>query len=95
LFHHLPNEVVRDRVVGELCRVARNYVLISYFDPFAITSMKRSFQRRFFNKQSKQNATPVNEVEAYFRGHNFELVRNLARMPVLHTIRLAVFKRKG
>lgn len=93
LFHHLPDEEVRARMVGELCRVASKYVLISYFDPLAVTSLKRSFQRRFFGKQSKQHATSLQEVEGYFRSHNFELAKNLARMPVLHTIKIAIFKR--
>lgn len=92
LFHHLPDEVIRARVVGELCRVARKYVLISYFDPLAFTSIKRRFQRRFFGKQSKQNATSLQEVEGYFRKHDFELTKNLARMPILHTIKLAIFR---
>jgi len=92
MFHHFPDAVVRERVVGELCRVARKYVLISYFDPRAITSIKRRLQRRFFGKKSKQNATSLQEVEGYFRKHDFELTGNLARVPILHTIRLATFE---
>jgi ubiquinone/menaquinone biosynthesis C-methylase UbiE len=93
LFHHLPNPEVRDRVVGELCRVADKYVMISWFDPRSFTSMKRSLRARFFGKESRQYSTALDEVSGYFQGHGYELSRNFARMPYFHTLNLAVFAR--
>jgi len=57
LFHHFPNGKVRARAVREMCRVARERVVISYFSPFAFRrcdanseagseGISRSFRRR-------------------------------------------------
>src|SRR5262245_6720613 len=44
LFHHFPTPDIRQRVVSELCRVARKYVVLSYFSSFSIPSLKRKLR---------------------------------------------------
>src|SRR5262245_10416964 len=36
LFHHFPNPEIRQRAVTELCRVARQFVALSYFSPASL-----------------------------------------------------------
>lgn len=94
LFHHFPNREFRARVVGQLCRVARARVVISYFSPWAGTSVKRAIQGKWFGYKHKKFATSLAELESYFRPHGFRLRRDFARMPLLHTLHLAVFEKR-
>lgn len=93
LFHHFPNPVVRRRVVGELCRVAEEYVALSYLSPFAFTSLKRRIRVFLGGKESVQHATSLAEVKGYFGEQDFALVKDFAQMPFFHTLHLAVFRR--
>ncbi|NMG33602.1 methyltransferase domain-containing protein [Azoarcus sp. TTM-91] len=93
LFHHFPTPEVRERAVAELCRVSRRYVLLSYFSPFSITSIKRRLRVSLGGRQSEKHATPLREVRSYFERQGFHLVRDLAVLPLLHTLHLAVFER--
>jgi SAM-dependent methyltransferase len=93
LFHHFPNVEIRRRVVKELCRVADRYVVLSYFDPRSLTSMKRRLRAALGGKRSRQHATSPYEVRGYFKENGFHLVRDFAQMPVIRTLRVALFER--
>ena len=45
--HHLPTDALRQRIIAELCRVSRKYVLISYLSPVSVTSLRRSMAEQF------------------------------------------------
>jgi cyclopropane fatty-acyl-phospholipid synthase-like methyltransferase len=89
LFHHFPNVEIRQRVVSELCRVAGQYVVLSYFSPYSVQSVRRKLS----GKDPDRFATSLSEVEAYFRHAGFRLVEDFAQMRLVHTLHLAVFKR--
>jgi ubiquinone/menaquinone biosynthesis C-methylase UbiE len=89
LFHHFPNPEIRERVVGELCRVAAKSVALSYFSPYSVQSLRRKLS----GTDRDRFATPLVEVESYFRKAGFRLVKDFAQLPVLHTLHLAVFER--
>ena len=93
LFHHFPTQDIRRRAVNELCRVAREYVAISYFSPASVTSLKRAFRARFGGKPSQKHATPLSEVRGYFEDCGFRLVKDFAQFPLVHTMHLALFAR--
>ena len=93
LFHHFPNKEIRARVVAELCRVARRHVVISYFSPWAGTSVKRQLQKKLFGRKMAKFATSLAELKGYFNEKGFAFVRNFARAPLLHTLNVAVFER--
>lgn len=95
LFHHFPTVEVRRRVVAELCRVAGDYVALSYFSPWSLTSLKRRLRAALGGKTSRQQTTPLAEVRAYFAEQGFELVQDFAQTPLIHTLHLAVFKRRA
>lgn len=90
LFHHFPNAEIRQRVVSELCRVAGQFVVLSYFSPYSVQSIRRKLS----GTDKDRFATPLVEVEGYFRHAGFRLVEDFAQMRVLHTLHLAVFKRR-
>lgn len=95
LFHHFPNPEIRQRVVNELCRVARKYVVLSYFSPASVTSVKRSLRAALGGKKSEKHSTPLSEVESYFAKAGFKLVKDFAQLPLIHTMHLALFERIG
>lgn len=94
LFHHFPNRQIRARVIGQLCRVARTRVVISYFSPWAGTSVKRAIQGKWFGYKHKKFATSLTELKSYFDSHGFRLRQDFARRPLLHTLHLALFEKR-
>src|SRR6266705_937294 len=62
LFHHFPTPEIRQRVVSELCRVAAQSVVLSYFSPKSVQSLRRKLS----GKDRDRFATPLSEVKAYF-----------------------------
>ena len=93
LFHHLPTTEIRAGIVAELCRVSKKYVLISYFSPFSLTSIKRDLRKKMGGRPSPQHATPLCEVRDYFSRNGFHLVRDYPQRLFLNTLHLAVFER--
>lgn len=93
LFHHFPNPSIRRRAVDELCRISRQYVALSYFSPNSVTSVKRKLRVAFGGKRSEKHSTPLREVEQYFAQCGFRLVRDVAQLPLLHTMHVALFER--
>jgi ubiquinone/menaquinone biosynthesis C-methylase UbiE len=94
LFHHFPDADIRQRVVRELCRVSREHIALSYFSPYSFTSMKRKMRAARGGRKSQKHSTPLSEVESYFHNCSFELVRDFARLNLVHTLHVAVFRRK-
>jgi cyclopropane fatty-acyl-phospholipid synthase-like methyltransferase len=94
LFHHFPKPDIRQRAITELCRVSSRFVLVSYFSPWSFTSFKRRLGRVRGGATSQKFATPLSEVCGYFDRCGFKLVKNFARMPLVHTLHLAVFERR-
>ncbi|MBI3853518.1 MAG: class I SAM-dependent methyltransferase [Verrucomicrobia bacterium] len=95
LFHHFPNGDIRRRVVNELCRVAGQNVVLSYFSPVSITSVRNKLAASIGGKKSKKYPTLLSEVESYFKANGFRLVKDFAQLPLVHTLHVAVFERAG
>ncbi|HUI06649.1 MAG TPA: class I SAM-dependent methyltransferase [Verrucomicrobiae bacterium] len=89
LFHHFPSTGIRQRVVNELCRVARRSVALSYFSPYSVQSVRRKLSGRDTDRFSMS----LGEIAGYFAAAGFRLVKDLAQMPLVHTLHLAVFER--
>lgn len=95
LFHHFPGPKIRAQVVGELCRVAQRHVALSYFSPVSYTSLKRKLRAKWTGITTDRYATSAAEVKSYFARQQFQLVRDFAQFPLLHTLHLALFERVG
>lgn len=94
LIHHLPTPHHRNEIIGELCRVAKSYVLISYLSPWSYTSAQRLLKQKLGLKYSVQNITPLAEIQGYFNLHGYTLVKDFAQARFVHSLHLAVFGRK-
>ena len=95
LFHHFPNPAIRRRAVLELCRVARSHVALSYFSPASFSALERGWRAFRSGRPPHKFATPLSELEGYFREGGFVLLRDYAQLPFFHTLHLAVFRRQS
>ena len=93
LFHHFPDAEIRQKAVSELCRVARTFVALAYFSPYAWSSMRTRLRIALGGRGSQKFATPLSEVEGYFRQRGFFLVRDFPRRRFMHTLHVALFER--
>lgn len=94
-FHHLLTSEARQHIVDELTRISNQYVLISYLSPVSVTSWKRKLRVMLGGRKSSQETTPLSEIKGYFDQAGYELVKDFAQTPLLHTLHLAVFKPKA
>ena len=92
LFHHLPEKELRDKVVSEICRVAKDYVVMSYFNSRCVNMVRRKWRDRLKGQIYKKYGTPLSEVEAYFSKHGYELVVDYAEKKGFKPLHIAVFK---
>lgn len=91
--HHLPTPNHRQQIIDELCRVSKKYVLISYLSPWSPTSIRRQLKYYLTGKTSYQHRNTLSELQSYFATQNFELVKDIAQSPFIHSLHLAVFRR--
>ncbi|HEX4342526.1 MAG TPA: class I SAM-dependent methyltransferase [Verrucomicrobiae bacterium] len=92
-FHHFPTPESRERVVSELCRVAKKYVVLSYMSAASVGSVQRRLKAVMSGRKSSKYATSLAEVKGYFQQADFHLVKDFARAPIVHTLHVAVFER--
>ena len=93
LFQHFPTPAVRQQAVSEMCRVARKYVVLSYMSAASVTNVKRRLQVAMGGERPSKYATSLAEVRGYFEHAGFQLVKDFARAPFVHTLHVAVFER--
>lgn len=91
LCHHLPHAAERERLVVELLRVARRFVLLTFFDYHSLKNLLRRLRRPFDRKQPKYTMTQ-DEVRRIAGEHGARLVAcpALSRMGSGHRYALLV-----
>jgi len=72
LCHHLPHPTERERLVAELLRVARRFVIVTFFDFHSLKNLLRRLRRPFDHKRPKYTMTRA-EVRAIAAGHGARL----------------------
>lgn len=73
LCHHLPTENERERLMKELFRVSRRFVLMTFFDYHSLKNRLRRIRRPFNHKPPKSTMT-VDNVRRLARENGAELV---------------------
>lgn len=94
LFHHFPSARIRQKAASELCRVSREYVLVSYFSKYSWTHLRLKINHWLGRKQNREYANSLSEIAGYFAAQGFVLVKDCSLFPVGQRLHLAVFKRK-
>lgn len=92
LLHHFDASADQQALIAELCRVSGGYVVISYFSPYSITTLRRKLRRRLTGKPVKQYPNTLAQVEQMFKACQFDLLGTVKRSGVLHSLQVAVFK---
>lgn len=57
LSHHLPTAIERERLIRELLRVSRRFVIVTYFDHHSLKNLMRRVRRPFNAKAPKMTMT--------------------------------------
>ncbi len=73
LCHHLPTPAERERLVGELLRVSRRFVIMTFFDYHSVKNYIRRARRPFDQQPPKMTMT-IARVGELAREHGAELV---------------------
>lgn len=73
LCHHLPTSEERERLVAELLRVARRFVIMTFFDHHSVKNYLRRIRRPIDKKPPKMTMTS-GRVAELAREHGAELV---------------------
>lgn len=73
LCHHLPTAEERERLLAELLRVARRFVIMTFFDHHSVKNYIRRVRRPFDGQPPKMTMT-VRRVRALAREHGAKLV---------------------
>ncbi|MBL4680401.1 MAG: class I SAM-dependent methyltransferase [Pseudomonadales bacterium] len=93
-YHHLPNNEIRQKVISELCRTAKDYVLISHFSPYSFTSIKRLIRDKLKIKRSIQHATTLASLTKKFESCGYQLLEDIPQARFFHTLHLAIYKKQ-
>jgi len=94
LIHHFQEWEHKERLIRELCRVSGSYVIISYFSPLSVTSLRRKLRKSLTGKPLKQYPDSLASLNAAFSRHGFRLSGKVQRSQLLHSLQLAVFERR-
>jgi ubiquinone/menaquinone biosynthesis C-methylase UbiE len=73
LSHHLPTAVERERLLTELLRVSRRFVIMTFFDHHSLKNVLRRLRRPFDRKPPKMTMTTARVAELA-REHGARLV---------------------
>lgn len=93
VFHHFPEASIRRQVISELCRVASQRVVLSYFSPHSFTSRLSQLRVALHLKRANRYPTSLGELESYFRPCGFRLANDFAQLSLVHSLHLSVWER--
>jgi hypothetical protein len=81
LNHHLPTEAERERLVRELLRVSKRFLIMSFFDYYSLKNSLRRL-RRPFNLKPPKSTMKVAELERLAQDCSARLVECPALFPI-------------
>ena len=94
LFHKLPTPELRQLIIGELCRVSRHYLLLSYINPWSYLSLSRTLRVVLGVNKPDRRTTSLKDLKDCCAHAGFELLKDFAQSPLPQALHLAMWKRK-
>ena len=91
LLHHLPPDVART-VLAEACRVARRFVVVSFFHPVSAHHLRRTLGQ-WFGGTPTRFARTLGAVRRDCAQHGFRLLHTAADRPFARDLWVASFER--
>ncbi len=95
LLHHFQDSSDQQALIAELCRVSSQYVVISYFSSYSVTSLRRRLRKAVTGREVKQNPISLSQLKDLFAANEFRLFGTVKRSGFLHSLQLAVFERRS
>lgn len=91
-FHHIFEKRLRTHVIGELVRVSRRYLLVSYYDDVWLhRTQKRLWRRRGHRRELPMVARSTIHLE--FAQAGCRVLVDHAVLPMIHAHRIALFEK--
>ena len=94
LSHHLPTAIERDRLIAELLRVARQFVIVTFFDYYSPKNYLRRARRPFNHKPPKM-AMSSEKLSELARQNNANVVESPALTYLFSGHRYALIVKEG
>ncbi|MFN9946776.1 MAG: class I SAM-dependent methyltransferase [Planctomycetota bacterium] len=91
--HHL-DRTASDRVIAECCRVARSFVVVSFFHPCSAHHLRRTVAQ-WLGRPSQRHARTLGAVDASFAAHGFARAGCAADLPFARDLWVAAYARAG
>jgi len=92
--HHLDPAAAR-RVLAEAARVARSFVVVSFFHPVSMHGFTRRLQERLGRRAPTRHAVTTSKLRGWMRELGFELHRSAADRAFLRDFWVASFRRQS
>jgi ubiquinone/menaquinone biosynthesis C-methylase UbiE len=89
--HHLPPEAAKN-AIAEACRVARRFVVVSFFHPCSMHHLQRR-TRQLLGTPATRFAMTLATIKKTAKRHGFELHQSTAQLPFARDLWLASFTR--
>jgi len=87
--HHLPPDAAR-QAIAEACRVARRFVVVSFFHPCSVHHARRRLAQ-LTGAPATRFALSLGAVRAAAARHGFRLERSAAQLPFARDLWVAAF----
>lgn len=91
--HHL-DRAASDRVIAECCRVARSFVVVSFFHPCSAHALRRAVAG-WLGRPARRHARTLGAVDASFAAHGFARAAHAADLPFARDLWVAAYARTG
>jgi SAM-dependent methyltransferase len=91
-FHHIEQDEQRIHVIHELARIAKKYLIISYYYDAALHSL----QKRLWKRKGHKHRLPMISRTAFrelFARENCRLLEDFAVIPGIHAQRIALLEK--
>jgi SAM-dependent methyltransferase len=91
--HHLPPPAARI-AIGEACRVARRFVVLSFFHPCSVHHLQRRLRSLLARRPQHRHAVGFRRVCRWFEAHGFEPLAHAADRAFVNDLWVAAFVRR-
>jgi SAM-dependent methyltransferase len=91
-FQHVKTQELRDQLIEELARVAKRYVLVSFYEAAAI----HAWQKRHWKRAGHKRVMPMPSREhffSWFEAQEYRVVAHRGVIPGVHAQRIVLFEK--
>lgn len=92
-FHHVNEGHLREHVIGELVRLSRRYILVSYYDTVSVHALQKRIWRRKGHKRSLP-MVPRLKFLGMFEALGCRVIADEGVLPGIHAHRIALLERQ-